>query len=106
METGIIFDRNTGHVKAKNPTVTVSKSGVVLIRSFYDKEIMVNSESMITLIDNAIDELKNKPELHVTGLFAGRVTITVEFLGDMDEKMMTLAERLEVAGNEEDTDTV
>lgn len=66
--------------------ISVSKSGVVLIRSPYDKDIIVNSESMITLIDNAIDKLKNKPELHVTGLFAGKVTITVEFLGDMEEK--------------------
>ena len=66
--------------------ISVSKSGVVLIRTPYDKEIMVNSESMISLIDNAIDKLKNKPELHVTGLFAGKVTITVEFLGDMEEK--------------------
>ena len=86
METGIIFDRNTGHVKDKNPAVTVSRAGVVEISGLYTKEIYVNSVSMIKLIDEAICNMKQPPDKDVNGQFAGKVTITVEFLGDMEEK--------------------
>lgn len=86
METGIIFDRNTGHVKDKNPAVTVSRAGVVNISTIYNRDIAVNSESMVDMLDEAICKSAIKPQCDMNGLFAGKVTITVEFLGDMEEK--------------------
>ena len=81
--------------------ISVSKSGVVEISGLYTKEICVNSVSMVALIEYAIREMKQKPDVDENGHFAGKVTITVEFLGDMEEKNV-----LEDAENEENSHPV
>lgn len=88
MENTITYDGNKMTIEKQNPAVTVSRAGVVEISSGYIKEIYVNSVSMIKLIDEAICMMKQPPDMDAEGHFAGRVTITVEFLGDMKEKNM------------------
>lgn len=67
-------------------TMSVSKAGVVNLSTIYNRDIAVNSESMIDMLDDAIRQLTSKPLCDINGHFAGKVTITVEFLGDMAEK--------------------
>lgn len=99
--SNIVFDPKEGKIKEKNPTVTVSKSGVVNISAIFYRDISVNSESMLDMLDENIRLLTRKPLCDMNGLFAGRVTITVEFLGDMivsptkeEFKAMSFEERL------------
>lgn len=101
MENTITYDGNKMTIEKQNPAVTVSKAGVVEINNGYIKEIFVNTVSMIKLIDEAICMMKQPPVTDVDGRFAGRVTITVEFLGDMKEKNV-----LEDAENEENSHPV
>ena len=95
MESGFFFDPKTGRIKEKNPKVTVSKAGVMEIAGVYNKEIYVNSENMIKMLEGAIDQMKQPPVKTAEGYFAARVTISVEFLGEMEENMLEDAENEE-----------
>lgn len=89
MENTITYDGNKMTIEKQNPSVTVSKTGVVNIMGgcYYDS-ITVNSENMIETLQDAVSKMVIKPVVDNDRKFAGRVTITVEFLGDMKEENM------------------
>lgn len=94
----------TIHVEEnQNPAVTVSKAGVVNINTIYNRDISVNSCSMIDKLEKAIDEMEIRHESDINSLFAGRVTITVEFLGNMIERKNKTVEEMR---NEENSHPV
>lgn len=64
--------------------LTVSATGVVKIESICDAEIRVNGDDMILMIDKLV--AASRPKRDCNGQFAGRVTITVELLGDLKEQ--------------------
>lgn len=63
--------------------LTVAASGVVHIQTGCDSDIRVNSESMIDMLDRLVTAAHPKTDYH--DQFAGRVIITVELLGDLEE---------------------
>ena len=63
--------------------LTVSATGVVRIENGSEAEIRVNSEDMILMIDKLVAAAH--PKTDYNNQFAGRVTITVELLGDLEE---------------------
>lgn len=98
-------------VFAEPKSVTVSKAGVVKINPPYKLDILVNSHSMLEMLEKAMDKTEIMPEMDSSQKFAGKVTITVEFLGDMKENMALsyeerLALKLEENENEENSHPV
>ena len=63
--------------------IKIERSGVVQVdyNGFY-----VNDEEMIELLESEIDKMSTKPKRDYNSKFAAKVTITVEFLGDMEEQ--------------------
>lgn len=63
--------------------IKIERSGVVRVDydSFY-----VNDEEMTQLLESQIDKMNPKPKMDYDSKFAAKVTITVEFLGDMEEQ--------------------
>ena len=70
-------------MNVENNSVSVTRAGVVEINCGYETRFAVNSEDLISLIETAIYGAKPSPSVDYDSKFAGRVTITVEFLGDM-----------------------
>lgn len=66
--------------------LTVAATGVVNICTERDTEacIRVNGEDMIGMIDKILYAAHPKTDAY--GQFAGRVVITVELLGDLEEE--------------------
>lgn len=64
--------------------LTVSATGVVRIDAGRESEIRVNDENLIGMIERMIADAHPKTDYH--DQFAGRVTITVELLGDLKEQ--------------------
>lgn len=62
--------------------IKIERSGVV--RVDYDG-FYVNDEEMTQLLESQIDKMNPKPKMDYDSKFAAKVTITVEFLGDMEE---------------------
>lgn len=62
--------------------VTITKAGVVQL-PWGDAQLSVNSDAIMSDIKEKICELN--PKRDHNGNFAGRVTITVELLGDLEE---------------------
>ena len=62
--------------------LTVSATGVVKIDTGYETDIRVNGEDMIPMIDKLVAAAH--PKTDHNNQFAGRVTITVELLGDLE----------------------
>lgn len=74
------------HKESVVPCVTqVTRCGVVSINDGYDSDIKVNTDSMISLIREAVDGASTQPACDYNGHFAGRVTIIVELVGDVIE---------------------
>ena len=63
--------------------LTVSATGVVKIDTGYETDLRVNGEDMIAMIDRLVEAAH--PKTDYNNQFAGRVTITVELLGDLEE---------------------
>lgn len=63
--------------------VKIERSGVVQVD--YDG-FYVNDEEMVQLLENELDKMSTKPKKDYNSKFAAKVTITVEFLGDMEEQ--------------------
>lgn len=70
-------------MNVENNLVSVTRAGVIDINCGYETRFAVNSEDLISLIENAVNDAKPSPVVDYDSKFAGRVTITVEFLGDM-----------------------
>lgn len=64
--------------------LNVSATGVVKIKNGCEAEISVNGEDMILMIDKLVAAAH--PKTDYNNQFAGRVTITVELLGDLEEE--------------------
>lgn len=64
--------------------LTVSATGVVKIDTGYETDLRVNGEDMIAMIDRLVEAAH--PKTDHNNQFAGRVTITVELLGDLEEE--------------------
>lgn len=64
--------------------ITIERRGVVAIGYGYDSAFAVNSQSLISLLEQAVKEAA--PDTNYNGEFAGRVKIELEFLGDMMQK--------------------
>lgn len=62
--------------------ITVTRAGVVQL-PWGELQLMVNSDMVMSEIKEKICELR--PKYDCNGNFAGRVTITVELLGDLEE---------------------
>lgn len=62
--------------------VKIERSGVVQVD--YDG-FYVNDEEMVQLLESELDKMSTKPKKDYNSKFAAKVTITVEFLGDMEE---------------------
>lgn len=62
--------------------LTVSATGVVKIDTGYETDLRVNGEDMISMIDRLVEAAH--PKTDHNSQFAGRVTITVELLGDLE----------------------
>lgn len=65
-------------------TVSVTRAGVARIASWDDLNLRVNSEDMVELIEKEVQ--KERPKTDGAGYFAARITITVELLGDLEER--------------------
>ena len=63
--------------------IKIEKSGVAKVN--YDG-FYVNSDDMVQLVESEIDKMNPKPKMDYDSKFAFKVTITVEFLGDMEEQ--------------------
>ena len=63
-------------------TVVINRAGVVNICLGYDNDLCVNGESIIKLAKSCIDELK--PKTDCNGLFAAKVCVVIELIGDME----------------------
>lgn len=63
--------------------IKIERSGVVRVDydSFY-----VNDEEMTQLLESQIDKMNPKPKMDYDSKFAAKVTIAVEFLGDVEEQ--------------------
>lgn len=61
--------------------IKLIKRGVV---NFEDGTIMINSEDIVNEVRKLVDSAK--PKRYWDGQFAGAVTLTIEFLGDMESK--------------------
>ena len=70
-------------MNAENNSISVTRAGVVDISSRFEKSFAVNAEDLIDLIEKAVYDAKPSPCTDQYSNFAGRVTITIEFLGDM-----------------------
>lgn len=64
--------------------LTVSATGVVKIDHLCETEIRVNGDDMILMIYKLVADAHPKRDFN--SQFAGRVTITVELLGDMEDE--------------------
>lgn len=62
--------------------LTVSATGVVKIENGCEAGIRVNGEDMLLMIDKLVASAHPKTDWN--DQFAGRVTITVELLGDLE----------------------
>lgn len=62
--------------------IRIEKAGVVKVN--YDG-FYVNDEEMVQLLESELDKMSTKPKKDYNSKFAAKVTITVEFLGDMEE---------------------
>ena len=62
--------------------IKIERSGVAQVdyNGFY-----VNDEEMVQLLESELDKMNPKPKMDYDSKFAAKVTITVEFLGDMEE---------------------
>lgn len=70
-------------MNVENNSVSVTRTGIVDINCGYETRLTVNSEDLISLIEKAVNNATLSPVVDYDLKFAGRVTITVEFLGDM-----------------------
>lgn len=63
--------------------IKIERSGVVQV----DYEgIWVNEEEIVHLLEAEIEKMNPRPKCDCNAKFAAKVTITVEFLGDMEEQ--------------------
>lgn len=60
----------------------IEKAGVAKIS--YDG-FYVNDEDIVQIIENEINKMEYKPKMDYNSKFAAKVTIVIEFLGDMEE---------------------
>lgn len=65
-----------------NMQIKIEKAGVTKVN--YDG-FYVNNDDMVQLVESEIDKMNPKPKMDYDAKFAAKVTITVEFLGDMEE---------------------
>ena len=65
-----------------NPVIAIAKAGVVSVRCRYEEDIKVNQDDLLSLLEEELEKIK--PKRDAEGKFAGRVTITVELLGDLE----------------------
>lgn len=70
-------------MNVENNSVSVTRTGVVEVDCGYNTKFAVNSEDLLNLVETAVMNAKPSPVVDQDSKFAGRVTITVEFLGDM-----------------------
>lgn len=63
--------------------IKIEKAGVAKVN--YDG-FYVNDDDMVQLVESEIDKMNPKPKMDYDAKFAAKVTITVEFLGDMEEQ--------------------
>lgn len=66
--------------------IKIEKAGVVQID--YDG-FWVNDEEIIHLLEDEIEKMNPRPKCDCYAKFAAKVTIAVEFLGDMEEQNET-----------------
>ena len=66
-----------------NKTATITRCGVVELDYSAETPLSVNSEDMIQEIQRLVKQIK--PVTDWSERFAGRVTITVELIGDIQE---------------------
>lgn len=66
-----------------NAIIAITEAGVVGVRSRYEEDIRVNQDDMISLLEEELEKIKPKRDFE--GKFAGRVTIVVELLGDLEK---------------------
>ena len=67
----------------ENAVIVITKAGVVSVRCRYEEDIKVNQDDLLSLLEEELEKIK--PKRDVEGKFAGRVTITVELLGDLEK---------------------
>lgn len=65
-------------------TVVINRAGVVSLG--YDNDFRVNGESIIDLARDGVDDLK--PKTDYNGLFAAKVCVVIELLGDMSMEVL------------------
>lgn len=63
-------------------TVVINRAGVVSLG--YNNDFRVNDESIIELAKNGVDDLH--PKTDYNGLFAAKVCVVIELIGDMGGK--------------------
>lgn len=63
--------------------IKIEKTGITKVN--YDG-FYVNDDDMVQLVESEIDKMNPKPKTDYDSKFAAKVTITVEFLGDMEEQ--------------------
>ena len=62
-------------------TILVQKTGVVEFDVF-GNSVQVNGENLISTLQEIVDRMK--PKTNHNGAFAARITLNLEFLGDME----------------------
>ena len=62
----------------------VERTGVVKIEDGYESDIKVNQESMIQVLNEAMEIHPVKPKTDYENRFAARIRIEVEYLGDLE----------------------
>lgn len=62
----------------------IERTGVVDIHDGYEPYLRVNQENLIDMMLEAMEKVSAKPKTDFDGRFAGKITITVEFVGDLD----------------------
>lgn len=66
-----------------NVVVVITKTGVVSLRCSFEEDIKVNQDDLLSLLEEELEKIKPKKDSN--GKFAGRVTIAVELLGDLEK---------------------
>lgn len=62
--------------------IEFTRAGVVQLPGCYDQSFSVNGESIVEYICSEVE--KRRPAKDQYGHFAGKVTVRIEFLGDME----------------------
>lgn len=87
-----------------NISLTVSRCGIVELASYRNTPLKVNDQDMVSLFEEAMKIARVDPETDYNDRFAGRVTLTVEFIGDMKPDIPEAAMKNEEVSHEHQTD--